>query len=92
MSANGIYRVGVALLDKDDPTYVISRLSDPVFEPQEKYELEGQIPNVVFPCGAVLRDDTIFMYYGGGDSVVGLATCSLSKLLSVLLPKELKED
>lgn len=92
VSANGIYRVGVALLDKDDPTYVISRLSDPVFEPQEKYELEGQIPNVVFPCGAVLRDDTIFMYYGGGDSVVGLATCSLSKLLSVLLPKELKED
>jgi predicted GH43/DUF377 family glycosyl hydrolase len=92
VSANGIYRVGVALLDKDDPTYVISRLSDPIFEPQEKYELEGQIPNVVFPCGAVVRDDTIYMYYGGGDSVVGLATCSLSKLLSVLLPKELKED
>jgi predicted GH43/DUF377 family glycosyl hydrolase len=92
VSANGIYRVGVALLDKDDPTYVISRLSDPIFEPQEKYELEGQIPNVVFPCGAVVRDDTIYMYYGGGDSVVGLATCSLSKLLSVLLPKELKEE
>ncbi len=91
VSANGIYRVGVALLDKDDPTYVISRLSDPIFEPQEKYELEGQIPNVVFPCGAVLRDDTIFMYYGGGDSVVGLATCSLNKLISVLLPKELQE-
>lgn len=92
VSSNGIYRVGAALLDKDDPTYVVSRLSDPVFEPVEDYELVGQINNVVFPCGAIVRDDTIYMYYGGADSVVGLATCSLSKLLTVLLPKELQEN
>ncbi len=92
VSEGGIYRVGAALLDKDDPTHVISRLAQPLLEPQEKYEKEGQISNVVFPCGAVVRDDTIFIYYGGGDSVVGLATCSLSKLLAVLLPKELTTE
>lgn len=89
VSEGGIYRVGAVLLNKDDPTHVISRLAQPLFEPQEKYEKEGQIANVVFPCGAVVRGDTIFIYYGGGDSVVGVATCSLSKLLAVLLPEEL---
>ncbi len=89
VSDNGIYRIGAALLDEKDPTYVISRLVDPLFEPIEKYEKEGQVSNVVFPCGAVLRDNTLFVYYGGGDSVVGLATCKLSELISVLLPKEL---
>lgn len=86
----GIYRVGAAILDKDDPTNIIARLNDPLFEPIEQYEKEGQIPNVVFPCGTVVRDDTIFMYYGGGDSVVGVATCSMKALLDVLLPKELE--
>lgn len=86
VSEEGIYRVGAALLDEHDPTNVISRLVDPLFEPEEDYEKIGQISNVVFPCGVVLRDDTIFIYYGGGDSVVGVATCSLSKLLKILLP------
>ncbi len=89
VSEEGVYRIGAALLDLYDPTYVISRLAQPLFEPQEKYEKEGQINNVVFPCGSVLRGDDIFVYYGGGDSVVGVAKCSLSKLLDVLLPKEL---
>lgn len=91
VSEEGIYRVGAALLDLEDPTSVISRLSQPIFEPVEKYEKEGQIPNVVFPCGAILRNDILYVYYGGGDSVVGVATCSLTKLLNVLLPEELTE-
>lgn len=89
VSEFGVYRVGAVLLDKDEPTTVLGRTVEPLFEPQEKYEIEGQIHNVVFPCGQVVRDDTIYMYYGGGDSVIGVATCSLSKLLDILLPKEL---
>jgi beta-1,2-mannobiose phosphorylase / 1,2-beta-oligomannan phosphorylase len=92
VSDSGVYRVGAALLDKDDPTNVLARLLQPVFEPVENYELYGQINNVVFPCGAVVKDDTIYMHYGGADSVVGLATCSLSKLLDMLLPKSMIEE
>jgi predicted GH43/DUF377 family glycosyl hydrolase len=92
VSENGIYRVGAALLDIHDPTVVIARLLQPIFEPVKDYELVGQINNVVFPCGALVRDDTIYIYYGGADSVVGVATCSLSKLLSLLLPTALTND
>jgi predicted GH43/DUF377 family glycosyl hydrolase len=89
VSENGIYRVGAALLDSNDPTNVLARLLQPIFEPIEQYELVGQINNVVFPCGAVVRDDTVYMYYGGADSVVGLATFSLTRLLDMLLPQKL---
>jgi predicted GH43/DUF377 family glycosyl hydrolase len=89
VSENGIYRVGAALLDSNDPTNILARLLQPILEPIQDYELYGQINNVVFPCGAVVRDDTIYIYYGGADSVIGLATCSLSRLLDMLLPQKL---
>jgi len=78
------YRVGAALLDLKNPTMVISRTSDAFFSPETKYEIEGQVPNVVFPCGIVLRKDTLFIYYGGADQVVGVATMKLSEILDVL--------
>lgn len=77
------YRIGAALLD---PTGLIvkARTSDPIFEPVEKYEQIGEVPNVVFPCGAIVRDDTLYLYYGGADTVVGVATVSLSRILAAL--------
>lgn len=77
------YRVGAALLDESG-MQVVARTADPVFEPVAEYELMGEIPNVVFPCGAVIRGDTIYLYYGGADTVVGVATGSLSRILSAL--------
>ncbi|MEI6843453.1 MAG: hypothetical protein WCK48_03025 [bacterium] len=81
------YRVGAALLDLKDPTIVLSRTTDCLFEPLEAYELKGQVNYVVFPCGAVVRGDTIYMYYGGGDSVIDVATISVKELLGVLVGK-----
>lgn len=77
------YRVGAALLDPSGTT-VLSRSADPIFEPIEQYEKEGEVANVVFPCGTVVRGDTIFMYYGGADKVIGVATGSLSRILKSL--------
>lgn len=77
------YRVGAALLDEHGTT-VIARTADPIFEPEEPYEKEGEIPNVVFPCGVVVRGDTVCMYYGGADKVVGVATASLSRIMKAL--------
>lgn len=83
VSRRAKYRVGVVLLGEDGVT-VKARSADPVFEPLEPYELSGEIHNVVFPCGAVVRDDTLYLYYGGADSVVGVATASLSRILASL--------
>jgi predicted GH43/DUF377 family glycosyl hydrolase len=78
------YRVGALLLDLKDPTTVIGRTSDPIFEPQEAYEKNGIVSNVVFPCGMVEKDGLLFIYYGGADTVVGVATLQLDILLKVL--------
>lgn len=81
VSDEGVYRVGVLLLDPKNPLRVIARSDEPLMEPEEWYERWGQVPNVVFPCGAVLIDDTIFIYYGGADTVVGVATISVRDVL-----------
>ena len=85
VSEHNTYRMGVALLDPKNPTQVIARGAVPLLEPREKYEREGQIPNVVFPCGAVLRKNTLYIYYGGADTTVAVATVNLPKLLKGLL-------
>jgi len=84
VSDEGIYRVGAILLGLKDPTIVLGRTTDFIFEPEAEYEKNGQVSQVVFPCGVVNRKGTLFMYYGGGDSVVGLATAKLDRILKAL--------
>ena len=84
ISDDGAYRVGAALLDLKNPTIVLSRTALPVFEPEEPYELQGVVPNVVFPCGTVKRGNTLFVYYGGADTVTCVATTKISSLLEAL--------
>lgn len=81
------YKVGAMLLDYADPKNILARTDTPLFEPEKPYELHGQVPNVVFPCGSVVINDTIFIYYGGADSVIGVATMPMKTLLDILLNK-----
>ena len=83
VSRHGTYRLGVALLDPSG-TSLLARTADPIFKPFEKYEKEGEIANVVFSCGAVVRDDTLFLYYGAADRVIGVATASLKHIVNAL--------
>jgi len=85
-AGGSIYRLGLALLDRDDPTKVLARGNEWVFGPRETYERSGDVRDVVFPCGWVLRDDgdTLHLYYGAADSVVCVAEASLAKLLDHL--------
>lgn len=80
-----IYMMGVALLDLEDPTRVIHRPKSPIFWPEELWELRGDVPNVVFSSANPVVDDTVYVFYGGGDHVIGLATCPLADLLDFAL-------
>jgi len=89
-----IYRLGMMLLDLMDPTVLIYRSPNTILEPTEKYELgepgRDWVPNVVFTCGAVPRedgkeildaDDELLIYYGSADSVIGVATTRIGDLI-----------
>ncbi|MBW1697941.1 MAG: glycosidase [Deltaproteobacteria bacterium] len=82
MTASGaIYRLGLALLDLENPTRLIARSDRWVFGPEEPYEVFGDVNKVVFPCGWIMEEDTIRIYYGGADTCIALATANLSDLL-----------
>jgi len=82
-----VYRVGLALLDLDEPTRVLRRLPAWVLAPLAPYERTGDVPNVVFPCGLLQEpgSHTIRLYYGAADSSICLATARLEPLLDALL-------
>lgn len=81
-----LYRVGMALLDLDDPTKVIHRTYEWVFAPKEEYEVIGDVPGVVFPTGTIVNKekDELKMYYGAADTVTALAIAKLSDILTYL--------
>lgn len=78
---NHVYRLGACLLDLEDPTRVIARPKPFLLQPEETWELKGDVPNVVFSAANPVVDGTVYVYYGGADRVIGLATCSLEELL-----------
>ncbi len=88
--SHNTYRLGAILLDKNDPTIVLARTADPIFEPQEPYEKIGVVNNVVFPCGMVLKNGMLYIYYGAADTVIGVATIELETVLKVLM-RDLKK-
>jgi beta-1,4-mannooligosaccharide/beta-1,4-mannosyl-N-acetylglucosamine phosphorylase len=83
-SCNGfVYSMGAALLDLDEPWKVVARGSDFLLAPYALYEQVGDVPNVVFPCAALVEHeaDRVSVYYGGADTVVCLAHGHLSEIL-----------
>lgn len=85
VSDGGIYRVGAVLLDLKNPLKILSRTVDPILEPFADYEKQGQVPGVVFPCGAVIVGKKLLVYYGGADQVVALASVPVAKIVKLLL-------
>jgi len=91
--SSNIYQAGVMLLDLNNPAKVLSRSWCNILEPRELYELTGQVPNVVFPCGIIVKeydadgfakgDSEVFVYYGAADTCVGLAVSTIHELISL---------
>ncbi|MCH7813614.1 MAG: glycosidase [Planctomycetes bacterium] len=84
--AGCLYRLGLALLDLEDPTRCLLRGTKWIFGPETDYERIGDVGDVVFPCGYTLDDDgdTLNLYYGAADTSIALATASVAALLDWL--------
>lgn len=84
VSDTGVYSLGAFLLDLKHPEKLLGRSRYPIFVPEEPYEIEGVVPNVVFPCGARIAGQQLVIYYGGADRVIGIATIRLASLIASL--------
>lgn len=78
------YRMGAALLDRENPLKVLARLHNPILEPIAWYENKGFRPGTVFSNGHVVKDGILFVYYGGADTHTAVASTPLNTLLDAL--------
>ena len=84
-TVNGyVYSACAALLDLDNPCVEIARLPYPLFFPEKKWELKGEVNNVCFPTGSILEGDILYIYYGAADERIAVASMSLIELLGEL--------
>jgi predicted GH43/DUF377 family glycosyl hydrolase len=77
----GYYRVGALLLDIENPCKIIAKSQDFVMEPEFDYEINGYYKGCVFPTGNVIMNDLLYVYYGGADKYVGVATCNVHEFI-----------
>ncbi len=82
--ADDRYCLGIYLLDPEHPEKIIAGLDQPFMEPEEEYEKEGFFGNVVFTCGALLKDDILMIYYGAADDKICRADIPLQDIFKML--------
>jgi predicted GH43/DUF377 family glycosyl hydrolase len=77
------YGISAMLLDLDDPTKVLARLSKPLLVPDAE-EQDGYVPNVVYSCGSLVHAGTLYLPYGVGDQSISYCTTSVQELLMAM--------
>jgi len=93
-SCNGFtYSMGAMITDINELWKVLRRASCYLLSPREQYEFVGDVPNVVFPCAALADSESgkIAIYYGGADTVVGLAFTTVDEVLAFIKDHELQK-
>lgn len=80
-----VYTVRVVLLDIENPSKVLAEIPYDILKPETEYEIKGDVDNVVFPTGVLIKDDTLFVYYGAADKRCALATIKLEEILKELI-------
>jgi predicted GH43/DUF377 family glycosyl hydrolase len=81
---NNRYCLGAALLDGDEPSRVLARSREPIFEPETDYECRGFFGNVVFSCGLLCENGMLKVYYGAADTTICYAELSVREVLENL--------
>jgi len=86
-TAGSIYRLGVALVDLEEPWKVMRRSDEWILGPRENYERVGDVSDVVFPTGATIHKETdqLNLYYGAADCTVAVASANLSDVIEYVL-------
>ncbi|HXR44525.1 MAG TPA: glycosylase, partial [Pseudolysinimonas sp.] len=79
------YSIGALLLDLDDPTRVLARLTAPLLHPTPQLR-DGYVPNVVYSCGGVVHDGMLWLPYGVGDDRIRVGSIGLTALLDAMTP------
>ncbi len=79
-----IYHAAAALLDRKNPLKVLGRLSEPLFSPKKTWGKSGIVNNIVFPTGALVRDNRLYIYYGAADTLIAAKSVDLTELLTEL--------
>jgi predicted GH43/DUF377 family glycosyl hydrolase len=80
-----VYSIGALLLDLDNPATVLARSRQPFLKPAGSTR-DGYVPNVVYSCGGIVRDGTLWVPYGIGDARVGVFSTDLETLIDSLQP------
>jgi len=80
-----VYSACAALLDLENPYIEVARLPYPLFSPDHKWELIGEVNNVCFPTGAIVQEEILYIYYGTADEQIACASIHLEVLLNELL-------
>jgi predicted GH43/DUF377 family glycosyl hydrolase len=80
-----VYTARAILLDLENPSKVIAKIPYDILKPEAEYEIKGDVNNVVFPTGDLVKDDTLFVYYGAADKQCGVATIKLEEILKELM-------
>jgi predicted GH43/DUF377 family glycosyl hydrolase len=85
-SAGPLFRLGAAILDSENPANVVARTDEPILSPREYYERIGDLPNLVFSCGAIIEpDNEVKLYYGASNSCIALGTTSVTRIVEACL-------
>ncbi len=87
-----LVRMGAAVLDKEDPSKVLARSNIPILSPREQYERIGDVPNMIFSCGAAVQDGELRIYYGGSDSCICLGTANVAEIVDFCLACAVVQD
>lgn len=82
---DGYYKIGAMLLDKKNPTEIISCSNGPILEPKENYEFSGIKPGVVYTTGAVIKNSKLLVYYGASDTYLCVAYANIDEFVESLL-------
>ena len=82
----GAYQGGALLLDKNDPTTVLSRSPGPILAPDQSFERAGFVPNIIFPTGVIRDGEQLLVYCGAADMYTEVVVLSERAILQQLKP------
>ena len=80
------WTISLMLLDKDEPAKILAKTEAPSLRPEADYEVSGDVNNVVFPCGALVEDGRLYVYYGGADTICAVGSESMENVRAALQP------